>query len=130
MTDTITVADNFQLKYTDGSEQKIFMSFALLNRLAGIVPAIDQIQFMFTNPVHREAVLIELLALRNEDGDVLEDPEVLNEKLSLNAALELLEWAGGHLTNFFTQALFRCAKIAKATQSHLNSASTPAGTTA
>lgn len=128
MTDTIEVSDKHTVNFTDNTTQKVTMTFGLLNKLAGFVQDLEQVQYVFSDAMLRESVLIECLALRDEEGDVKELDSKMNDLLTMDEALELLEWVVAHLTNFFTKALQKALKIAEQAQTTLSSPSTQAGT--
>ena len=118
------------VKYTDGKSKKVTMSFGLINTLSGYISGIADLPYIFSDPSLREGVLMECLALRDEEGTIEEVSAQMNELLSMDEALSLLEWVGEHLTDFFTRALNLSTAAVQKAQSQLSSVSIPDGTKA
>lgn len=128
-TKEIEVSDFFVVKFNDGKSYKVMMSFGLLNKLAALVNGIDQLPLMFIEAGLMDAIIIECLALRDPEGDVDLNQDTMNDQLSMDVALNLIEWSSKHLTNFFTKALHLSLGTAKRAQNNLGLPSTQAGTT-
>lgn len=84
----------------DGQEREVFMSFALLNRLAYLVGNPEQVGIMMLDPVVRETALTELLAERTKGGKVINQKALDEYEVSLEEVEKLLDWAAEHVLNF------------------------------
>jgi hypothetical protein len=91
----------------NGKEQDIKMSFGLLNNLCRLVGDIDNAASMAIDPVLRDTVLIELLSDRDARGKITERLDLDLLDADADKIGELIDWAGGHVFDFFLKGLER-----------------------
>lgn len=84
---------------------EVFMSFALLNQLAGMVGDPENITLIHVNSDLRVAVLNAMLAKRTEKGKLLETADVEEMNISYEDINKLLTFAAEHVVNFTVAAL-------------------------
>lgn len=98
--------DIFTLK--SGAEVK--MKYGLLNELVRVVGDLDQVHLVNYDPVISEQMLLAMLVKRDAKGKPTEEISLAELDLDTEEAMELLDWAGGHVADFFVKALAK-AKI-------------------
>ncbi len=81
----------------------LFMSFGLLNTLVTPITSIDQLIQIDQDPELRSFVLEVCLTKRDEDGQRITKPDL--NSIGYSEGELVLDWARGHLTNFFTTRL-------------------------
>lgn len=108
---TKELSDHIQID-TEGTLRTIKMSFGLLNRICRLVGDVEGSIQLLIDPVLQEAVILEILAERNEEGQIIRKHDVDDYNLSKKDVMVLLEWVAEHLLDFFLSAL----KIAKSLQ--------------
>lgn len=92
---------SYQLKVNQ-KDTVILMSFAMLNRLCGLLPSQDAVPLLLLDPDLRNLGVSLLLAKRDANGVITPfDVETLEGTAEQMEAIEgLLEWAGDHALNF------------------------------
>lgn len=98
MSDTIEVS-------IDGESREIKMSFGLLNELSRKIGDLDAIPMLAIDPDLRESVLISLLSKRDKKGKITEEFSFFEAGLTVEDVSNLIDWAGGHVADFFLTSL-------------------------
>lgn len=98
---------NYEFKLGD---RKLRMSYGLLNELASAVETPENLPAIFADASLRTLVLYALLVEREPDGTP-KDGDVLLDDLTPDEAMNLLEWAMEHITDFFIQMVERAARV-------------------
>lgn len=112
----------------DGKEHEIFMSFALLNRLAFLVGDIDNIGMIHINPEMREAFMKELMAERSKGGKITKEVQIDDVEISLDDIQLALDFASEHVLDFTLGALEKSMLLQQRNQGRmLNLKSTASG---
>lgn len=92
----------------NGEAREIFMSYGLINELSRIVQDPARIPAIYVDPDVRDAVLLAILAERNEAGKVLNKAkDIYDFAVSLKDIDKMLGWAMTHLTDFFVQGVLQ-----------------------
>ena len=105
------VSDHLEVSL-NGQPEKLFMSYALLNRLTVLLGGPDNVPLMAGDPDMQEKVLLEIFTKR-EKKNVVYVPESLEEIAVPMAEVDLiLDWVGVHITDFFLQATEKALKQA------------------
>jgi len=81
----------------------LFMSFGLLNTLVAPITSVDELIQIDQDPELRNFVLEVCLTKRDDDGQRISKPDL--NAISYSEGEEVLDWARGHLNNFFTKRL-------------------------
>ena len=89
----------------DGKERDIKMTFGLLNTLCRRVGDIDGASQMTIDQVLRDVVLVELLSDRDKNGKIIAEVDIDTLDLDLDELINLLDWAGEHVLDFFLKGL-------------------------
>lgn len=95
----------------NGVERTIFMSFALLNRCCYIVGGNEGIPLILQDSEMREAILVELLAERDEKGKVLKKYEIDELAVDFETVQNILEFVTGHVLDFTVAAAERSNRV-------------------
>ncbi|HYG34259.1 MAG TPA: hypothetical protein VEC99_05720 [Clostridia bacterium] len=90
---------SFTMK-VNGQDHEVFMSFALLNKLAYYIGQPEQVFTVLLDPVVREIVMKELLAERSKTGRIKQEVELEDLDFDLEEVESLLDWAAEHLLVF------------------------------
>lgn len=104
------MADKFTIKI-DGKERDIKMTFGLLNTLCRRVGDIDGASQITMDQELRDAVLVELLSDRDKAGKITEEINLAELDVSIDDMIELLDWAGNHVLDFFLKGLERAKAL-------------------
>lgn len=99
-------SDNFTIKIGD-EERDIKMSFGLLNILCRRAGDLDGAAMINMDQSLREAVITELLSARDEKGKIKSEVDIMFLDVEPSAVIELLDWAGNHVMDFFLKGLER-----------------------
>lgn len=93
---------NFTYK-VKGKEHTLFMSYALLNRLARLEPDIDKLMRIIAAPALQDEIIMVLLAPRAGGKPDIEnfDLERDTADISYEDIEKMLMWAVGHISHFF-----------------------------
>lgn len=102
--------DIFQITYND-TEREIKMSFGLLNNLCRKVGDIEAASIIALDTNLRDAVLIELLSTRDAKGKIIEPIDLDTLDVEPDAIIDLIDWAGSHVLDFFLKGLERTKKL-------------------
>lgn len=86
-----------------GEEREIKMTFGLLDALAGAVGEINNLGAISVDSTIRNAVLKAILVKRNPRGVPQGEADLYD--LDMKTALELLDWAGIHIADFFLKGV-------------------------
>lgn len=115
MTERVAPADQITIKFTDGSEKNVFMSFGLLNCLSNLVGGLEQLPFIYSESSMREVLITSCLSDRSPDGKIptAEQFDELSKNLSVAEAELLLGWIEDHLAGFFIRSLQRLKVLAE-----------------
>lgn len=97
----------------DGEDFEVFMSFALLNRLAFLVGNPDDVHTIMLNPEMREAVLREMISKRDKKGKITQVVEIDSVEVSLEDVQTILDFAASHVMDFTVGALQRSTALQK-----------------
>ncbi len=98
------MSDTFDLK-VNGTEVQIKMSFGLLNVLCRAVGDVETAATINVDPVLRDVFISELLSKRDAKGKVVEKPDLEGLDVDVEKAIELVDWAGDHVLDFFLKGL-------------------------
>ncbi len=98
------MADTFDI-VVNGSEKQIKMTFGLLNILCRAVGDVDSAATVNFDPVLRHTFLVEMLSDRDAKGKIKEAIDVDTLDLDVDAASDLIAWAGDHVLDFFLKGL-------------------------
>lgn len=104
------MADTFTIKI-NGKEQDVKMSFGLLNILCQKVGDLDGAATIAVDQALREGVLVELLSSRDSKGKIIEPFDLYSADMDSDDVVELLDWAGSHVLDFFLKGLERAKKL-------------------
>lgn len=88
-----------------GKQHEIKMTMGMLNELARVIGDVENVAEVSFNQDLREACLNTLLAKRDSDGNITKPLAMFNLDMSPDATLELLDWAGSHVTDFLLKSL-------------------------
>ena len=107
---------NEKLIVTIGEEEReLFMSYALLNRLARLVGnKSSDVSAIFVEPEIQSDILVMVLAPRKK-GKVDPNFDMDEVPLDTETAGQILEWVGGHVMDFFLKGLERTLALGQAT---------------
>lgn len=86
----------------DGQTQELFMSFALLNRLTTLVGGAEGVLTLVNDSELQQSVIIEVLTVRKK-GEPEQAPLLEDIELTLDSVGDVLDWVGGHISNFLLQ---------------------------
>jgi hypothetical protein len=103
----------------NGKEHEVFMSFALLNRLAYLVGSVDQLPMIQINPEMRDMFLGELLAERSKGGKVVTPCDPGDCDISLEDVQLVLDFASEHVLDFTLGALEKSAALQAKNQARM-----------
>jgi len=115
----MTVASTITVK-SAGSDREIKMSYGLLTVLASHVGDPDRIPFIPMDHTLRDAVMVEMLAVR-EKGRPVEPLTAADIDIEMDDAENLIRWAQEHLIGFF----LRSAKELKSQAERITTALAP-----
>jgi hypothetical protein len=101
--------DIFTIK-VDGKERDIKMSFGLLNTLCRKVGDIDGAAQLSVDQILRDGVLVELLSDRDRSGKITEQIDLFTIEVSADDVIDLVDWAGTHVLDFFLKGLERAKR--------------------
>ena len=104
------MADKFTIKI-DGKERDVKMTFGLLNALCRAVGDIDGATQMTMDQNLRDAVLVELLSERDKAGKITSNINLAEMEVSIDDVVDLLDWAGNHVLDFFLKGLERAKSL-------------------
>ena len=104
------MADKFTIKI-DGKERDVKMTFGLLNALCRAVGDIDGATQMTMDQNLRDAVLVELLSERDKAGKITSNINLAEMDVSIDDVVDLLDWAGNHVLDFFLKGLERAKSL-------------------
>lgn len=96
-------------------EKSFFMSYALLNRLTKLVGAQDDVAGMFLSP-DLQTSLLSIIFAGKGDPDKLDLDEI---ELTKEVANTLVEWAGGHILDFFLKGIEAAGVLTKKNEDRL-----------
>lgn len=88
----------------NGQEKTVKMTFGLLNEMCRICGEIDGAAMLTLDNDLRIAGLNTLLSDRDEKGKIKVELDTHNLDIRPDEVIELLDWAGGHVTDFFLKA--------------------------
>lgn len=83
----------------------LLMSYGLLSQISQIVGQVENIPLMTLDGGLRDDVLEALIAERNTDGVITK--QIATGSLTQDEAMELVDWASGHIIDFFMKLLDR-----------------------
>lgn len=91
----------------DGEDREIFMSYGLVNLLAGVAGDPDAAGRFVIDQDMREQVMRILLSERNKAGKLTGEPleNIEDVELSIADARRLLAWASEHTIDFFLDSV-------------------------
>lgn len=98
------MADTFDI-VVNGSEKQIKMTFGLLNILCRAVGDVDAAASVNFDPVLRQAFLVEMLSERDPKGKIKQPVDLDTLEIDIDAAGDLIAWAGDHVLDFFLKGL-------------------------
>ena len=105
--------DTFDIK-VNGRDHSIKMSFGLLNTLCRQVGDIEAAAVMALDTNLRDAVLVELLSEHGANGKIIEPVDLEVIEVEPDAVIDLIDWAGTHVLDFFLKGLERTKKLQEA----------------
>jgi len=98
--------DHFTIQ-VGGEDHDIKMSFGLLNNLCRKAGDIDGAAMVALDQDLRDAFLVELLSPRDPRGKIKEPIEPFELDVEVQSVLDLIDWAGNHVMDFFLKGLER-----------------------
>ena len=98
----------------NGDEHEIKMTFGLLNNLCRKVGDIEAAVVIALDTNLRDAILIELLSKRDSKGKILEPIDLDTLEADPDSIIDLIDWAGTHVLDFFLKGLERTKKLQEA----------------
>lgn len=98
----------------NGDEHEIKMTFGLLNNLCRKVGDIEAAAVIALDTNLRDAILIELLSKRDSKGKILEPIDLDSLEADPDSIIDLIDWAGTHVLDFFLKGLERTKKLQEA----------------
>jgi hypothetical protein len=104
------MADKFTIKI-DGKERDVKMTFGLLNALCRAVGDIDGATQVTMDQNLRDAILVELLSERDKTGKIKNELNLAELDVEIDDMLEMLDWAGNHIMDFFLKGLERAKAL-------------------
>ncbi len=112
----------------DDKEREVFMSFALLNRLAYLIGSVEQLPMIHLDPQIRDVFLVELLSERSKGGKITTKVDIGDCDVSLEDVQLVLDFASEHVLDFTLGALEKSAALQAKNQARmLNLKSTQTG---
>ena len=121
------MADTFDI-VVNGSEKQIKMTFGLLNILCRAVGDVDAAASVNFDPILRHTFLVEMLSDRDAKGKIKEAIELDTLELDIDAASDLIAWAGDHVLDFFLKGLEKTKSLQERHQGRIKALMpTPAG---
>ncbi len=105
--------ETFDIK-VNGRDHTIKMSFGLLNTLCRKVGDIEAAAVMALDTNLRDAILVELLSERGANGKIIEPVDLEVIEVDPDAVIDLIDWAGTHVLDFFLKGLERTKKLQEA----------------
>ncbi len=100
----------------NGQPREIFMSFNRLNRLTYLVGQIDGLANVMLNPEMRMAIILDLAQERDDKGKVVRDYTEDDLEVSQEDALNMLDFAQGHILDFFVKAAAKSNKLVESSK--------------
>lgn len=98
------MADTFDI-VVNGSEKQIKMTFGLLNILCRAVGDVDAAASVNFDSTLRQAFLVEMLSERDSKGKIKQPVDLDTLEIDIEAAGDLIAWAGDHVLDFFLRGL-------------------------
>lgn len=98
----------------NGDEHEIKMTFGLLNNLCRKVGDIEAAAVIALDTNLRDAILIELLSKRDSKGKITEAIDLDSLEADPDRIIDLIDWAGTHVLDFFLKGLERTKKLQEA----------------
>jgi hypothetical protein len=95
----------FEKTVTLGGHQKtIKMTFGLLNEMCRVCGELDGAAMLTLDNDLRVAALKVLLSDRDDQGKITSELNINTLDMAPDEVVELLDWASGHVTDFFLKA--------------------------
>lgn len=95
--------DKLDIKLND-KDVELFMSYALLNRLAKIGGSAEDLSAIFVQPDFQEAIIVECLKKHGPEDKAKDELDIEDFNLHRDDAESIVNWAGGHIVDFFLKA--------------------------
>jgi hypothetical protein len=108
------MADDLFNITVNGKEHEIKMTFGLLNNLCRKVGDIEAAAVIALDTTLRDSILIELLSSRGANGKIIEPIDLDVVEVEPDAIIDLIDWAGTHVLDFFLKGLERTKKLQEA----------------
>jgi len=105
------MADDIFNINVNGKELDIKMTFGLLNNLCRKVGDIEAAAVIALDTNLRDAILVELLSDRNDKGKIVNPIDLDSLQVEPDAIIDLIDWAGTHVLDFFLKGLERTKKL-------------------
>jgi hypothetical protein len=106
-----------------GETTEIFMSYALLNRLAAFVSVQEgDVASSLINPMVQDGMLRHTFAKTVFKGQKIEDVDIEDLELNVADATALIEWEALHIADFLAKGVERTAALATRSQAALGRA--------
>ena len=102
-----------------GETREIKMSFGLINELAGIVGSIELVHLIGLDAEMTHGLIRSTLAKRDTNGRIIEEPPLFEIDADDPAIQAILEWVGGHITDFFLNSLEKSKIVLESRQDRL-----------
>ena len=94
-----------------GTETELKMSYGLLNEVARVVGDIEAIPQIAYDIELRTALLTAVLSKRDKKGKITEEADLFNLDMDGEEVIDLLNWVGEHVLDFFIKSLTRAKKL-------------------
>jgi hypothetical protein len=88
----------------NGQSVEVKMTFGLLNEMCRLCGDLDGMAMLMLDNDLRVQALKTLLSKRDEKGKVVEEINIETLDISTDHVLFLLDWAAGHVSDFFIRA--------------------------
>lgn len=111
----------FIYKKEGDGEYILFMSYALLNRLTRLCENIEKLLAISAHPELQEGIIAQLLAPTVDGKQLAQDFDLDRDTkgISPETIQEILMWAVGHMSHFFTGLMRKNLSHAKMTRKTL-----------
>lgn len=110
--------DTFEIQI-NGEGREIKMSFGLLNQLCSMCGDVEDAMMFGIDANLREEALRLMLSKRDDQGRIEENVNLFNIDVDPDAINDLLDWAGGHVLDFFLKAAEKTKAMGEARQDRL-----------
>ncbi len=105
MENTPKLSDRFEMPINETETRTVFMSFALINTLAGYFESPNDVVQIYQNPMVQQSILVDCLSERDDLGKITKPFTLETMTTSYEDVIKFLSWVEEHLSNFFLRTL-------------------------